>query len=178
MPQDLKHRVPAFRKKKRSPLFTRLGWSLLAIGLLTGIAALTLPRHGSESGQSRPALLAMPSPPEPQFSFFKLLPDSEQKIPESAIRSEKREVRQGKAPVVGQYYLQLGAFKSQEQAEALKTRLEAFAKLKPRLEQINLEYTRWYRVKLGPYQTIPDASQVRLFLRDRNIDSIMQTPAE
>jgi cell division protein FtsN len=79
---------------------------------------------------------------------------------------------------VGQYFLQLGAFRSQEQAKALRARLEEFAKLKPRLEQINLEYASWYRVKLGPYQTIPDANQVRLFLRDRNIDSIMQAAVD
>lgn len=180
MSKDLKHRVPGFQQKKKTKLaFPRLGWVLLAVAALAGLAAMILPRYLPMSPQTSPSPPALPvaSMPEPQFSFFKLLPDSERKIPESEINSEKREVRLGKTPVAGQYFLQLGAFRSQEQAEALKARLEEFAKLKPRLEQIKLEYASWYRVKLGPYQTIPDANQVRLFLRDRKIDSIMQAPA-
>jgi len=181
MSKDLKHRVPGFHhKKKIKPVFPRLGWGLLAVAALVGLAALILPRYRPVSPQTSPATLALPvaSLSEPHFSFFKLLPDIERKIPETEINSEKREVRLGKTPVVGQYFLQLGAFRSQEQAKGLRARLEEFAKLKPRLEQINLEYARWYRVKLGPYQTIPDANQVRLFLRDRNIDSIMQAAVD
>ena len=181
MSKDLKHRVPGFqRNKKTKPGLPRLGLGLLAVVALVGLAALILPRYLPLSPQSGPATPAAPvaSLPEPKFGFFKLLPDSERKISESEINSEKREVRLGKKPVAGQYFLQLGAFKSQEQAEALKAQLEEFAKLKPRLEQIKLEFGSWYRVKLGPYQSIPDANQVRLFLRDRNIDSIMQAPMD
>jgi cell division protein FtsN len=180
MAKDLKHRVPGFQQKKKpKPAFPGLGWGLVTAAILAGLVALILPRYLPVSDQTSPAPPALPdsSLPAPHFSFFKLLPDTERKIPESEVNSEKREVRLGKTPVVGQYFLQLGAFRSQEQAEALKARLEDFAKLKPRLEQIKLEYASWYRVKLGPYQTIPDANQVRLFLRDRNIDSIMQAPA-
>lgn len=177
MAKDLKHRVPGYQKKTPKLAQWRLG---LAAALLAGLAVLVLVRYflNPSPADSAPEITSVAALPEPRFTFFKLLADSERRIPESVINSEKREVRLGKKPTVGQYFLQLGAFRQQEQAEALKARLDEFAKLKPKLEQINLEFATWYRVKLGPYQTIPDANQVRLFLRDRNIDSILQSPLD
>jgi cell division protein FtsN len=181
MSKDLKHRVPAFRKKRSPSANARLGVRLFG-GLLfvTVIAAgfhrlMTTP-HKAPAWLAR--VMATPSVPEPEFRFFKVLPDGEAIVTEAAINTEHHEVRLGKPPVTGQFFLQAGSFNQKEQAENLKARLETLDRLKPRLEMIKLDYATWYRVKLGPYRSLQDADRVRLFLRDRHIDSIIQEPVE
>jgi cell division protein FtsN len=128
--------------------------------------------------QPTPSVSIPAPPPDPAISFFKILPDAERRIPDNVIIAEQRDARLGKAPTEGHYFLQVGSFNRKEQAENLKARLETLVRSKPRLEQINLEYATWYRVKLGPYRTLPDANRVRQFLRERKVDSIVQVPLE
>lgn len=181
MPKDLKHRVPSFRKKKPRRVDARLGVALFggllfAAILASGLQRLITTPHTAPAWLTR--MLATPSVPEPGFRFFKLLPDGERLITEAAINAEHRETRLGKPPTAGQFFLQAGSFIHKEQAEDLKARLETQERLKPRLEMIKLDYVTWYRVKLGPYRTLADADRVRLFLRERQLDSIIQTPVE
>lgn len=181
MSKDLKHRVPAFRQRKPRRVTARqgivlFGGFLLVAILMAGYQRYTPPGHGLSASLAR---LAIPNPaPEPEFSFFKLLPDDEKMLTESDVNAVKRDDRLGKPPATGRYFLQAGAYTQQEQAEDLKTRLETMDRLKPRLERINLDHAAWYRVKLGPYRTLLDAERIRLFLRDQHIDSIIQTPVE
>ena len=181
MAQDLKHRVPAIQPKKPVHLSQRLKLIAGLAGITLLMLAAVIPRLRSNqpapTGQPG-AAPAVDAPRQTRVSFFKLLPEIEQQVPESEINAVKREKRPATAPAAGQFFLQVGAFPERDAAEALKQQLEAFGTLKPRLEQINLEFATWYRVKLGPYRTIPDAHQVRLFLRARGIDSIIQTPRE
>lgn len=123
------------------------------------------------------AVTPVPSPPpEPRFSFYKILPEKEVIVAENEIKAMKREESQGKKPVAA-YLLQAGSFASQQEAEKLKARL-AEIKVKARLEMIKLDNTAWYRVKIGPYATLADADRVRQYLRGNKIDSIVQKAAE
>lgn len=179
MSRDIKHRVPAFRQPKPRRVTARAGLALIAGFLFVAILAAGYQRFGAWGVDLQAPLAGIPAPPpEPEFSFFKVLPGREQQIAESDINAQKREARIGKRPREGLYFLQIGAFTRQDQAQELKQRLETLARLKPHLEQINLEYATWYRVQLGPYRTILDADRVRAFLRDQDIDSIMQTLPE
>jgi hypothetical protein len=181
MSRDLKHRVPAFRQRKPRRVTARHGIVLFGGFLFVAVLAAGY-QHYTVPGHDLPVRLAgvtVPTPaPEPGFSFFKLLQDSEKMITEGDINAMKRDERLGKPPVAGRYFLQAGSFPHKEQAQDLKARLETMDRLKPRLEMIKLEYATWYRVKLGPYRTLPDADRVRLYLRDQQIDSIIQTPVE
>lgn len=178
MAKDLKHRVPAFRQGKPLKAGLRLGVALLVVLILIA-TAVAIFRHGSQTQAAVPAAEAAAEPagpPAPQFGFFQLMPDDERKIAEGDINAALRDKRLGKPPVESPCYLQVGAFPQLGEAEALKARLEGIGSLAPRLEQIRLEFATWYRVMLGPYRTILDANQVRLFLRSRAIDSVMQAP--
>jgi cell division protein FtsN len=119
---------------------------------------------------------ATPQQPEPRFTFYKILPEKEVIIPESEIKTMKREESLGKKPEAA-YLLQAGSFTSQQEAEKLKARL-AEIKVKAKLEMIKLENTAWYRVKVGPYATLADADKVRQYLRANKIDSIVQKAAK
>lgn len=178
MSKDLKHRVKAIREQNRPDPLPRMGLALFGGFILLAIVAAGY-LHRAEWQRIAPAVSPAPvAPSPPRFSYFKILPDIERKIPDADIAREKREVRLGKKPMEGQFFIQPGSFRKLEQAENLKNQLETYGKLKPRLEKIQLEFATWYRVKLGPYRTLPDADQVRLFLREREIDSIVQTPVD
>ena len=177
MPKDLKHRVPAINQPQPLRVTPRMGLGLITAFLFIAVLAAGYQRFDVASRVLPPSLLTPPAPlAEPDFSFFKLLPDAERQIPETDINAALRDVKLGKAPVAGQFFLQAGAFTRLDQAEALKTHLATLGPFRPRLEQIKLEYATWYRVKLGPYRTLPDVDQVRQFLRGQAIDSIVQAP--
>jgi len=178
MSRDLKHRVKAIREQNRPDIMPRLGLALVVGFILLAIVVAGYLHRAEWKPIALPSPAQPTAPPPPRFSYFKVLPDTERKIPDADIAREKREVRLGKKPMEGQFFIQIGSFRELEQAKNLKKQLEAYGKLKPRLEGIKLEYATWYRVKLGPYRTLPDADQVRLFLRERDIDSIVQAPAD
>jgi cell division protein FtsN len=180
MSRDLKHRVPAFRQPRRKQWVTpQLGLALVVGFLFVAVLAAGYQRYTvPEEVRPMPSPRIPAPPPDPAFRFFKILPDTERRIPENVIIAEQRDARLGKAPTEGHYFLQIGSFTRKGQADQLKAQLETLVGFKPRVEQINLEYATWYRVKLGPYRTLPDAERVRQFLRERKVDSIVQAPVE
>lgn len=42
------------------------------------------------------------------------------------------------------------------------------------MEQVVIDNTSWYRVKIGPYRSLVDAERMRAYLRKRDIDSVLQ----
>jgi cell division protein FtsN len=115
-------------------------------------------------------------PREPRFTFYKILPEKEVIIPESEIKTIKREESRGKQPTTALYLVQAGSFDNLQGAEQLKADL-ARIKIKAKIEMIEIENSAWYRVKIGPYATLADADKVRAYLRKKGIDSIVQKAA-
>lgn len=174
MARDVKHRIPAFRpekrKPRRKPVFL-LG--LLVIGL--GIVVFLVLKWTPSLRLPEPAGVQSERPDETHFAYFRLLEDREKRIPESTISEEQRNIRLGKAPTQGEFSLLVGTYKTREMAESVRDQLHAFNALKPKMEEVTLEFSSWYRLKLGPYGNLKDVNQVRLFLRDHGIDSIIET---
>jgi len=115
-------------------------------------------------------------PREPRFTFYKILPEKEVIIPESEIKTIKREESRGNQPTTALYLVQAGSFDNLQGAEQLKADL-AKIKIKAKIEMIEIENSAWYRVKIGPYATLADADKVRAYLRKKDIDSIVQKAA-
>lgn len=116
-------------------------------------------------------------PTEPRFTFYKILPEKEVIIPESEIKTIKREESRASKPVAALYLVQAGSFDNLRNAEQLKADL-AKIKIKAKIEKIEIENSTWYRVKLGPYATLADADKIRAYLRAKGIDSIVQKAAK
>ena len=178
MAKDLKHRVPAFRPK---PKRVSIRWiviiGFLAIAIILGVRSFLNPLEPAAQAEEVNVVLARGEHNQKlQFSFYKLLPDLEKELSEADITNETRKVSLGQQPTPGLFYLQLGSFTERTLAERLKKGLEESSGLKPKLELIKLEHAAWYRLKLGPYKTIPDAVKVRAYLKDLEIDSIIQIP--
>ncbi|BBA36345.1 conserved domain protein [Methylocaldum marinum] len=116
-------------------------------------------------------------PREPRFTFYKILPEKEVIIPESEIKTIKREEKLGKQPASAPYLVQAGSFDNRRNAEQLKVNL-AKIKIKARIEMIELDNSAWYRVNIGPYATLADADKIRAYLRTKGVDSIVQKTAK
>ena len=121
----------------------------------------------------RPVEVGPVKPPEPRFTFYKILPELEAIVPESEIKNLKREESLGKKPQAVKYLLQAGSFTSAQDAEKLKARLSAL-KIKSHIETVKIENTAWNRVKIGPFNNMADADRVRVYLRGNQLDSVVQ----
>jgi cell division protein FtsN len=178
MAKDLKHRVPAFRTRKKKALnrwfLACIGVTVISVALIVGVGHQKTPA-GSSSATPQKMADAPTAPPKPRIGFFQLLPDSEQRISDADIKAELNEIRLGKTARSGSYLLQTGAFTEQAEAESLRDELQRLTKTRPRLELIKMEYATWFRVILGPYRTLPDVDKVRSFLTEHHVDSIVQT---
>lgn len=174
MARDVKHRIPAFRPEKRKPRwkpFALMGILLIGLGaLVTWTLKWTSSTENPESPITRSAI-----PEEAHFGYFRLLEDRENRVSESRISEEQRNLRLGQEPTRGEFSLLVGTYKTRDKAESVRQQIFKFEALKPRMEEITLEFASWYRLKLGPYGNLRDANQVRLFLREHGIDSIIET---
>lgn len=175
MAKDLKHRIPAYRNtKRRSGVFRRISILALLCALL-GVALTYALRSEKPDAAPTPAKeMRTEKAALPLFSYFRILEDREATVPESQVSEDQRNLRLGKATQKGSFCLLIGTYKSRNEAEAMKARLASFDALKPRMEEVTLEFASWFRLKLGPYGTLSDANMVRLFLRDQSIDSILE----
>lgn len=175
MARDVKHRIPAFRTERRKPQRKLL----LLLGLLVGglaISALLISKGSPPSPPLQETTVTQASrPEEAHFAYFRLLEDRENRVSESQINEEQRNIRLGKGATLGEFSLLIGTYKTRDQAESVRKQLHEFDALKPKMEEVTLEFASWYRLKLGPYASLREANQVRLFLRNNGIDSIIET---
>lgn len=125
----------------------------------------------NEPGTKTAAPTSKPS--QPRFTFYKILSEKEEIIPEAEIRTIKREEQRGKQPPGGGYMIQAGSFRARADAEKLRSDLDRL-KVKARLESVKIENVEWFRVKIGAYDTLADADRLRTFLRKNGIDSVVQ----
>ena len=128
-------------------------------------------KEGQKPGQEANTVVV--KAPEPRFTFYKILPEKEAIIPESEIKSLKQQESQGKRPQAGQYLLQAGSFANPQDAVKMKEKLTSL-KIKSHIENVKIENTAWNRVKIGPFNSLADADKVRTYLRNSQIDSVVQ----
>ncbi|MCS7101953.1 MAG: SPOR domain-containing protein [Burkholderiaceae bacterium] len=74
------------------------------------------------------------------------------------------------AAETSRYLLQAGAFRSPDDADAMRARL-ALLGLEARVYPAEQGGTTWYRVRLGPYGQIDDLNRIRKELAENGIDS-------
>lgn len=125
----------------------------------------------------------------PKFDFYQLLPEMEVEIVEPADHPKEEvhdvpiESPSMDAPLLtkqvmkdtdkteskvlrGPHHLQVGSFKTREEAEHMKVEL-AFSGFSSSIEKIDTEKGILHQVKLGPYSTTQDANKIGETLRKR-----------
>lgn len=120
-----------------------------------------------------------------KYNFYKLLPKLEVFIPEDETRppeiKQKRppkdiakkssgETSSEKTSKGKQYVLQVGSFKSLDDAEKLKANL-AFLGLEASIQHITIKNQLWHRVRFGPYSDKQQLSHNQNLLKKNDINS-------
>lgn len=194
MARDYKHRANGRGRRKQAP-----GWLWLAAGLAIGLfvaflvylqqrpddapakAAATTqkplqapaPAAQQDAREVRKAQTAkVPPPPKPRFDFYTILPEMEVVVPEQEITGKQREgVRQVEAP--GTYLLQVGSFRTLQQADQLKAKL-ALLGLQAGIQTVTIsERETWHRVRVGPFKDLNALNTARARLKENQIDAIL-----
>jgi len=196
MPRDYKNRARRKKKpKKVSPWFGLFAG--LAIGLFVAflvyiqMQAPQSPRAIIEETASQPVAAAsqdtravrkdtqdvIPPPPKPVFNFYETLPEMEVVvpeievvIPEQAIKGKAEAgVKQVKQP--GKYALQVGSFRSAEQADRLKVKL-VLQGFEVSVQTVTINNTdTWHRVRIGPFKDLDALNKARSRLNKQDIEN-------
>lgn len=194
MYKDYKNRIPALNERK-PPQFRKLaflGGAGVLVAIILGVgmfvassqkklssAALTTPDptqssslNHSVSHRTEPTP-ELPKKIEPRFTFYKILSEKEVIIPDSEVKTIRREELTSKNVPTGRYYIQVGSFINQQDAEKLKADMVQI-KIPAKLEMIQVDNSTWFRVKVGPYATLSEVERVRHYLRTHRVDSVVQ----
>lgn len=183
------------KRKRRSSTGQQKGWLWLSGGLVAGaiIGYLTylIQAQGglspappqSQASVSAPvaappkpvAKQAPPPPAEPaptknRFEFYTLLPEMEMQVGEEHLSNAAGNGHAPKKSDGGPYILQVGSFRHAEEADSLKARL-ALLGIEATIQTVVIrDQDIWYRVRVGPYDSVRAMGQVRSRLQRNDID--------
>ena len=113
---------------------------------------------------------AKPAEPAPrqglQFDFYNILPELEIVIPESELQRDTEQDQH-------RYYLQVGSFRRDSDAESRKAEL-LLLNFVPTVQSVTINGDQtWHRVRIGPFTDRRSVDQARRRLQDNGIDFIM-----
>ena len=173
MSRDYKPAPATSRSGKGNPFL-----SGLLLGLLLGVvlsAAVAIFVTGGESpfvnksGAPRTAIMSddpqetMPSEEQsgkPRFDFYTILPGSESQVTEQEIRQKEAEANPS-APASESYFLQVGAFQTEQEADNMKAQL-ALLGMEAIVQTATIpEKGVWHRVRVGPFASLDQINKAR-----------------
>lgn len=103
---------------------------------------------------------------KPRFEFYKILPGSEEPVPQPAPKAAAAPAPAGEA-----LFLQAGAFQKPADADNLKARL-ALMGVEASVQQVTLaEKGVMHRVRIGPYASPDEMAKVRTLLAQNGIQA-------
>ncbi len=122
-------------------------------------------------------------PAKARYDFFTVLPEMEVVVPEQELAKQQELARQQEAanpatPATSadSYLLQVGSFKSVDEADEMKAQL-ALSGIQANVQSVKVNDANWYRVRVGPVQGAAKADEIRLALQANGIDSlVMKSP--
>ncbi len=162
--------------KKRKPTKTTPlpGWVWLVTGLIIGLSATFLPSINEKSKQqAEVATSKQESTVAPvtkrTFDFYTLLPELEVVVDKESDPGNNTPHRELPG---GEYVLQVGSFKSSEEADSLKAQL-ALMGVETNIEVVKVNTINWHRVRIGPSKDIDQLQTTQKRLRTKNMDSIL-----
>ena len=172
-------------------------WAWLVVGLLVGLfVALLVHLQGQRETSEGPATdrgggqdtravrqpASSEGPGKPEFDFYSILPEMEIPVPEpeekprqSPRAGEEGDTTPEAPPELGEneaWALQLGSFRSEEDADRFRARLSLLG-LEPHIQEVTIDGADWYRVRLGPLRRTEELQAVRQRLRENEIDAMV-----
>jgi len=173
-------RKPSGRKKpapkSQAPawvwLFTGmvLGAFIMFLVYLSGLTPENVQPATTHSGEDAAVQTEENSIPKPYFGFYELLKENEIKVNEAT-----QEHYQGKAKDPVEYTLQVGSFKSAQQADRVRAEL-LLLNLSARAETVKKRNGEvWHRVLVGPFSNHSKMQKVRSTLVSNNLEAFLFT---
>ncbi|AKS43320.1 SPOR domain-containing protein [Wenzhouxiangella marina] len=108
-----------------------------------------------------------------QYDFFTVLPEIEVVVPQREIEERARE-REDSGSSNGPYMLQVGSFRSRDDAEALRARLTLLG-LDAAIQSVTVNDSTWHRVRVGPYDSAREADGARRRLLENGHEAMVLT---
>lgn len=175
---------------KGSPFLTGLLVGLLlGVGISVGVALMV---KGSGSpftdkvtqaptiDQSAPTATTKPAeaspeanaaPEKPRFDFYTILPGSESPVTEKEIADKQAKAQEAAAPNKENYFLQVGAFQTEDEADNMKAKL-ALLGMESVVQTANIpDKGVWHRVRVGPFTDLEQINKARTELSKNGFNS-------
>ncbi len=186
MAQDYKHHKPKPGTRRVAP-----GWMWFLIGLLVGlfIAFLVYLRVYPVGGLvsiSPPTIQETTKPEQkqvsrseqspairkPRFEFYTILPEMEVPVPESELPLRKK-APPPRMDTSATYLLQVGSFRSKEEADRLKARLILMG-LDVDIQTVAIDgQATWHRVRVGPFSELAKLDAARRRLAKQGMEAMV-----
>lgn len=170
----------ARRSKKSSSILP--AWIWLTLGILIGLGIAMFTRFNGryvdeikiKSEKQQQEIRAKSEKTKRKFDFYTLLPELEIVIPEEETRPLQKNTTSAEAVAThkGGYLLQAGSFQKLNEADSLKARL-ALLGVEAHIQSVDVNNTKWHRVRVGPSNDRQALEQLRKRLRDNHIDTIL-----
>ncbi len=152
------------RRQSRTPNRAP-AWAWIVIGLLVAalVSLLLFLANRSDApsvSNTKPASAAVPTETptaQPRFDFYEILKEREVTVPDRSA-----EIR-ASVPDDINYFLQAGAFRSDQDANKLRVEL-LLSNLETNIEPSTKNGQTWYRVITGPFETCSKMAKARSVL--------------
>lgn len=132
---------------------------------------------GDEAVLSDEISKAPEKPSKPRYDFFTVLPEMEVVVPEQELaQSREPDSTQAVNKDAGSYLLQVGSFKSSDDADQMKAQL-ALNGITANVQTVTVNDATWHRVRIGPIDGAQQADEIRRRLQSQGIETlIMKNP--
>lgn len=175
-------RRPTAKKRKTRARKPLPPWFLLGGGLLIGVASVLVFNVAKEVewsalwGNAQPPKTATAKPAETlQFDFYTILPSQEVVVPDPeppAKKEPKPGDKQAKPVPEGVYYLQVGSFRSLDDANGMRAQVILLG-TEASIQSVTIDRDIWHRVRVGPYKNLARLREVRKRLRDNRVETLL-----
>lgn len=102
-----------------------------------------------------------------QYDFFRVLPEQDHVVPPREIEQPRP-----RSEDTGSYELQVGSFRSEADADALKANLLLLG-VTVRVIPVNVDGVTWHRVRVGPLDSAREANSVRQRLESNGYQTLV-----
>ncbi len=159
------------------------GWLILVsgilVGLLVAVAAyvagwVPAPPEKAKSPHDQPMANGpiiedhsqeLQTKRKKKYDFYTVLPEMEVVI-------DKDEIEPASQRKPSRYILQVGSFKDRSDAESLKAQLALLGQM-AHIQTLQVNHTRWHRVRLGPFNSARKADSIKRRLQKNGIHALM-----
>lgn len=154
-------------------------WIWFIVGLSIGLfVALLVYLTGANVKSTNKAITkntpqqATPDVSSPRFDFYTILPELEVYVPEILTPKNTSKPSIKSAPDNALYFLQVGSFKKNEDADKRRAEL-AFLGFESGIQTVTVNANRWHRVRIGPIKGSEEINRIRNRLKQNNIQNML-----